>query len=59
MAAFGNTLHVTGTDKERMRRELEPLMWESGRTWKEVSPGLEDVFIHLMGTAAEPITEIH
>jgi ABC-2 type transport system ATP-binding protein len=59
VAAFGNTLHVTGTDKERMQRELEPLMREQGRTWKEVSPGLEDVFIHLMGTSSEPITEIH
>jgi hypothetical protein len=34
-------------------------MAESGREWKEVSPGLEDVFIHLMGTSSEPITEIH
>jgi ABC-2 type transport system ATP-binding protein len=59
VAAFGNTLHVTGTDKERMGRELQPLMAESGREWKEVSPGLEDVFIHLMGASSEPVTEIH
>jgi ABC-2 type transport system ATP-binding protein len=59
VAAFGDTLHVTGSDKERMQRELEPLMREPGRTWKEVSPGLEDVFIHLTGTSTEPMTEIH
>jgi len=59
VAAFGNTLHVTGTDKERMERELQPLMREPGRRWKEESPGLEDVFIHLMGSSREPITEIH
>ena len=59
VAAFGNTLHVTGTDEERMRRDLQPLMAEPGREWNEVSPGLEDVFIHLMGTSSEPVTEIH
>ena len=59
VAAFGNTLHVTGTDRERMQRELASLMAERGLSWKEVSPGLEDVFIHLMGTSSEPINEIH
>jgi ABC-2 type transport system ATP-binding protein len=60
VAAFGTALHIAGSDAEQLRRELEPLMAESGRTWTEVAPGLEDVFIHLMRNAGEaPITEVH
>jgi ABC-2 type transport system ATP-binding protein len=53
VAAFGTALHVTGTDRERMRSDLAPLMAEHGLTWSEVEPGLEDVFIHLMTEAGE------
>jgi ABC-2 type transport system ATP-binding protein len=53
VAAFGTALHVTGSDPERMRAGLAPLMAEPGRTWAEVEPGLEDVFIHLMGDGGE------
>jgi hypothetical protein len=43
-----------------LKGELAPLMAEPGRTWTEVEPGLEDVFIHLMRSADEaPVTEIH
>ena len=60
VAAFGAALHITGSDGERLRRELGPIMAEPGRTWTEVKPGLEDVFIHLMRGAGEgPIMEIH
>lgn len=60
VAAFGTTLHITGSDDERLRRELAPIMSEPGRIWTEVRPGLEDVFIHLMRDAGEaPVTEIH
>jgi ABC-2 type transport system ATP-binding protein len=60
VAAFGSVLHITGTDRERLLRELAPIMAEPGRTWTEVEPGLEDVFIHLMQNAGEgPITEFH
>jgi ABC-2 type transport system ATP-binding protein len=60
VAVFGTVLHVTGSDRERLRRELSPIMTEPGRTWTEVKPGLEDVFIHLMsGRGEESITEIH
>ncbi len=60
VAAFGTVLHVTGPDRERLKAALVPLMAEPGRTWTEVAPGLEDVFIHLMRGAAEPpVTEIH
>jgi ABC-2 type transport system ATP-binding protein len=53
VAAFGTALHVTGSDRERLRAELAPLMVEPGWTWQEVEPGLEDVFIHLMRDAVE------
>jgi ABC-2 type transport system ATP-binding protein len=60
VAAFGNALHVTGSDRERLKSELAPVMAEPGRTWTEVEPGLEDVFIHLMRSAGEaPVMEIH
>ena len=52
-AAFGHTVHVTGTDRERLKTALAPLMAEPGREWHEVEPGLEDVFIHLMRSAGE------
>jgi ABC-2 type transport system ATP-binding protein len=53
VAAFGTALHVTGSDRERLRAELAPLMVEPEWTWQEVEPGLEDVFIHLMRDAVE------
>jgi ABC-2 type transport system ATP-binding protein len=57
---FGSTLHITGSDRERLRRELDPIMAGPGRTWSEVKPDLEDVFIHLMRDTGEaPIMEIH
>ena len=56
VAAFGGVLHVTGTDHDRLKNALEPLMAERGREWREVEPGLEDVFIHLMRGAGEAKT---
>ncbi|HTR58282.1 MAG TPA: ABC transporter ATP-binding protein [Casimicrobiaceae bacterium] len=53
VAAFGNALHVTGTDKDALHRALKPFIAERGREWSEVEPGLEDVFIHLMRGAGE------
>jgi len=48
VSAFGTTLHVTGSDRTRLEAALAPLMKESGRKWRQVEPGLEDVFIHLL-----------
>jgi ABC-2 type transport system ATP-binding protein len=56
VSAFGSALHVTGTDHDRLRSALSPLMSEPGREWHEVEPGLEDVFIHLMRGAGEAPT---
>ncbi|HKW81899.1 MAG TPA: ABC transporter ATP-binding protein [Casimicrobiaceae bacterium] len=57
VAAFGTTLHVTGSNRDALRAALAPLMREPGREWREVESGLEDVFIHLMRDAGgEPQT---
>jgi ABC-2 type transport system ATP-binding protein len=54
VAAFGNALHVTGSNRDALKAALAPLMNEAGREWREVEPGLEDVFIHLMRDADAP-----
>jgi len=51
VASFGNVLHVTGPNRERLKAALAPMMDEPGRQWREVEPSLEDVFIHLMRDA--------
>jgi ABC-2 type transport system ATP-binding protein len=48
VASFGTVLHVTGSNRERLKAALAPLMNAPGQRWREVEPGLEDVFIHLM-----------
>ena len=53
VASFGTVLHVTGSNRERLKAALHPLMEEPGRHWREVEPGLEDVFIHLMRNVGE------
>jgi ABC-2 type transport system ATP-binding protein len=50
---FGSALHVSGTDSEAIAKALEPLRARGGLVVREVSPGLEDVFIHLMRGAAD------
>jgi ABC-2 type transport system ATP-binding protein len=53
VASFGTVLHVTGSNREQLEAALQPLMAEPGRHWREVEPGLEDVFIHLMRNVGE------
>ena len=53
VAAFGNALHVTGSNGDALKAALAPLMNEAQRHWRKVDPGLEDVFIHLMRDADE------
>ena len=45
---FGNALHVSGTDARALEGALAPLMARDDLAVREVAPGLEDVFIHLM-----------
>ncbi|QEL21151.1 ABC transporter ATP-binding protein [Bosea sp. F3-2] len=53
VAPFGATLHVVGTDKDKLEAALAPLARENG---VQVEPGetsLEDVFIKFMADAQE------
>jgi ABC-2 type transport system ATP-binding protein len=47
IAPFGAALHVSGNDREQLEAAIEPFRRDPWR-WTEVSPSLEDVFIHLM-----------
>ena len=53
VASFGAVLHVTGSDRERLKAALEPFKDMPALRWREVEPGLEDVFIHLMRNVGE------
>ena len=50
--AFGTRLHVSGTDAQKLSYAIAPFRTES-HLWQQINPGLEDVFIHLMGTAKD------
>lgn len=45
--AFGNMLHVSGTDAGALERAIVPYRGD-GHEWERIPPGLEDVFIQLM-----------
>ena len=60
VAPFGNALHVSGTDRAALLAALAALEGRAGIVVREVAPGLEDVFIHLMqglGEAARPAAQ--
>ena len=47
VAPFGQTLHVSGTDRRALETAIQPYRRDP-YTWREAEPTLEDVFIHLM-----------
>lgn len=49
VTAFGNTLHVTGSDADVLAQSLAPLQVDPAYRWTPGQAGLEDVFISLMG----------
>ncbi|MFI4934888.1 MAG: ABC transporter ATP-binding protein [Caulobacterales bacterium] len=51
-AAFGQTLHVSGPDREALEAAIAPYR-RAPFVWTEVPPTLEDAFIHLMGGAKD------
>ncbi|MBM3507941.1 MAG: ABC transporter ATP-binding protein [Alphaproteobacteria bacterium] len=48
VAAFGNTLHVSGPDTAALGQAIAPLRFQPGLEWRESEPSLEDAFIALM-----------
>jgi ABC-2 type transport system ATP-binding protein len=53
VAYFGNVLHVSGSDLEKLRRLVAGEGAQRGVTWRQEPPNLEDVFIHLMGKSVD------
>ena len=51
IAAFGASLHVSGTDPARLERSLERFRADPRYRWAETRPSLEDVFIHTLARA--------
>jgi ABC-2 type transport system ATP-binding protein len=49
---FGTRLHVSGTDADGLERAVAPYRKEP-HTAQQINPGLEDVFIHLMGSSKD------
>ena len=53
VAAFGNSLHVSGRDGAALEEAIKPYRDRPGLIWKKSEPSLEDVFIDLMGRAKD------
>jgi len=50
-AAFGASLHVSGTDQVLLEQSLGPFRADPKYRWTETRPSLEDVFIHTLQRA--------
>jgi ABC-2 type transport system ATP-binding protein len=53
---FGEKLHVSGTDAVALAASVSRVAAGAGLKATAVEPGLEDVFIHLMRRAPEPVS---
>jgi ABC-2 type transport system ATP-binding protein len=53
VAAFGNTLHVTGRDVALLDAAIAPWRDRPGLVWRRGSANLEDVFISLIAAAPD------
>src|SRR5262249_17268544 len=53
VAPFGNSLHVSGRDKETLEKAIAPYRADRAETWTPAEPSLEDVFIALMARARD------
>ena len=54
VAPFGNSLHLSGTDRAALEAAVAPYRNDPDLVWSEEPPGLEDVFILLMQRAGAP-----
>lgn len=52
LVAFGNTLHVSGRDAQKLEAACEAVR-DPCHEWKKIHAGLEDVFISLMDQAKD------
>jgi ABC-2 type transport system ATP-binding protein len=54
VAAFGNSVHVSGTDAAALETAIAPYRDRAGLRWRPAEASLEDVFIALIGRARDP-----
>lgn len=47
VAAFGNSLHISGQDESQLLASLKPFMEKERYEWLQIQPSLEDAFISL------------
>ena len=47
-APFGSYLHVSGANQKLLEEAIAPYRAKNKDRWKQIQPGLEDVFIHFM-----------
>lgn len=57
VAYFGNALHLSGGDLEKLRTLIATHGQAAGVRWRQERPNLEDVFIHLMGQSKDNSVE--
>ena len=50
-APFGSEVHVSGPDRAALEAAIAP--YRQGRRWSEMTPTIEDVFIHLMNRSQD------
>ncbi len=53
VARFGTALHVTGMDHDGLEAAIKPYKGDENLHWQERKTGLEEVFIHLMGSTED------
>lgn len=53
VAAFGQSVHVAGRDPARLQAAIAPWQHRADLHWTPAEPDLEDVFISLIGRAAD------
>ena len=53
VAPFGNSLHVSGRDRQAFETAIAPFQREPALTWTRSEPSLEDVFIEMMARSRD------
>jgi ABC-2 type transport system ATP-binding protein len=55
-AAFGASLHVSGTDQALLEESIGPYRADPRYRWHRTRPSLEDVFIHTLARAGVTVS---
>jgi len=51
VAPFGDSLHVSGLDPDKLLAAIKPYFNDTSYTWEQATPSMEDAFIHYMTKA--------